>query len=206
MSIADLSREASRAKDSAARSEGISCSHYSPPPGAKRCLHYLKGGACSRPDEFMCVEWLKANGQVVPPKPVPVSRPATPPPSAAKPDTDLFGNPSPELAPSKSLSKSQPSSPPAIPSPGKTTEQKSRLPLRGLTTQDIESFKALGVEVCLRSDSVDELWLVPDYTGRDRKEITPEHAATISHVLEAFPGSRVMSFEKTNNSTKETDE
>ena len=40
----------------------ITCPRYDPVPGTKRCKHYLKGGACSLPDEFMCVEWLKVNG------------------------------------------------------------------------------------------------------------------------------------------------
>lgn len=62
--------------------------------------------------------------------------------------------------------------------------------------EDIESFKALGVEVCVRSDDYGDLWLVPAYTGQPRKEITPEHLATIARVLEAFPWSRVVAFDK----------
>jgi hypothetical protein len=45
--------------------------------------------------------------------------------------------------------------------------------LRGFTTEDIESFKALGVEVLLHSETYGDVWLVPAYTGRERKEITP---------------------------------
>ena len=40
----------------------ITCLSYGPKPGLRRCRHYLKGGACELPDEFMCVEWLKVNG------------------------------------------------------------------------------------------------------------------------------------------------
>jgi hypothetical protein len=72
-------------------------------------------------------------------------------------------------------------------------------PPRGLTTEDIESFRQLGVEVCLGSAAVGEVWLVPRYTATDRKELTPEHAATLCHVLRAFPGARVVSFERTTN-------
>lgn len=55
--------------------------------------------------------------------------------------------------------------------------------LRGFTTEDIESFKALGVEVLLHSETYGDVWLVPTYTGRERKEITPEHAATLARVV-----------------------
>lgn len=71
--------------------------------------------------------------------------------------------------------------------------------LRGLTTEDIDGFKALGVTVLLRSASCGDVWLVPAYTGRDRQELTPEHAATIARVLSVFPGSHVVSFEKTTH-------
>jgi hypothetical protein len=77
--------------------------------------------------------------------------------------------------------------------------------LRGFTTDDIESFRALGVEVCLHSEAYGELWLVPAYTGRPRKEITPEHAATVMRVLSVFPGSRVTAFEKISHAVKEAD-
>ena len=40
----------------------ITCPKYEPVPGTKRCRHYHSNGACGLPDEFMCVEWLKANG------------------------------------------------------------------------------------------------------------------------------------------------
>jgi hypothetical protein len=40
--------------------------------------------------------------------------------------------------------------------------------------------------------------LVPSYTGQARKEITPEHAATLRLLLDAFPGARIAAFEKAN--------
>ena len=49
------------------------------------------------------------------------------------------------------------------------------------------------------ADTYGELWLVPAYTGKPRKEITPEHAATVMRVLSVFPGSHVVAFEKTPN-------
>ena len=57
--------------------------------------------------------------------------------------------------------------------------------------------KALGVEVLLHSETYGDVWLVPAYTGRERKEITPEHAATLARVMSVFPGSHIVSFEKT---------
>ena len=206
MSVADLSRKGSAGEGSPARPEGLTCPRYEAQPGEKRCRHYVQGGACALPDEFMCVEWLKANGHAVPP----VTQPAA---EAPKPDqtqpapkgtTDLFGKPLPVPPPAASANK-----PFAVvaPSVGATCgpEAEVRPPLRGLTTEDIESFKALGVEVCMRSEAFGEVWLVPDYTGRDRKEITPEHAATLCRVLDAFPGSQVVSFEKNPKPEKEAD-
>ena len=35
---------------------------------SRRCVHYLSNGGCARPDEFMCVEWLKANGHLLSPQ------------------------------------------------------------------------------------------------------------------------------------------
>jgi hypothetical protein len=83
-----------------------------------------------------------------------------------------------------------------MPPSSPTDESPLPRPLRGLTTEDIESFKALGVEVCLRSEELGELWIVGEYSGRDRREISIDHAAVICRVVEAFPGSRVTSFEK----------
>lgn len=66
--------------------------------------------------------------------------------------------------------------------------------LPGFTPEDIASFKALGAEVCLQSDLFGELWLVPSYTGQPRREIIPEHVATLIQVTKVFPGARVTAF------------
>jgi hypothetical protein len=59
----------------------ITCPHYESIDGARRCRWYISNGACSRPDEFMCVEWLKANGYRLRPEaaggPMRLSRPRT---------------------------------------------------------------------------------------------------------------------------------
>jgi hypothetical protein len=167
------------------RPAGITCEKYVRSEG-KRCRHYLANGGCALPDELMCVEWLKLNDHRPPP--------ARPEPASAK---DLFGNPvPPPPASSKPKVTDSPSSPEPVADAGSDPVAVARSPLRGLTTEDVASFKALGVEVCLHSEAYGELWLVPAYTGQLRKEITPEHVATIARVLDAFPGSRVTAFEK----------
>jgi hypothetical protein len=65
-----------------------------------------------------------------------------------------------------------------------------------ITPDELESFKALGVELCLDLGEAGPVWLVPRYTGQGRKEITPEHAATLRLLLDAFPGARIAAFEK----------
>ena len=180
-------------KTRSAQEDGFGCPHYDALTGKKRCRHYLDGGSCARPDEFMCVEWLRLNKKA---KPAPEK----------KGSTDLFGNPVPEpKKPRRTESKQRPMA--ATPSPAPATSEPidEREPLRGLTTEDIDGFKALGVEVCLSSEAFGEVWLVPEYTEHDRKEITPEHAATISRVMEAFPGSKVVSFEKSPKPDKEAE-
>lgn len=55
----------------------ITCPTYEPLSGGRRCRSYLQNGACAREDQFMCVEWLRANAHLesrseplpVPPKP-----------------------------------------------------------------------------------------------------------------------------------------
>jgi hypothetical protein len=66
-----------------------------------------------------------------------------------------------------------------------------------ITHEELASFKALGVELRLDLDEAEPVWLVPRYTGQARREITPEHAATLRLLLEAFPGARIAAFEKT---------
>ena len=198
MSIADLSRGD---QATSRKASSITCPHYKAGPGGKRCRNYVKGGACSRPTELMCTEWLKANGHTVPQDQAATGQgPEPETPAEQKPATDLFGDPVPEQkSPPKSTPKKQ-----TEPAPFHTGEHEAPPPPPGLTTEDIASFKALGVEVCLRSEGVGELWLVAGYTGKDRKEITPEHAATLHHLLQVFPGSQVVSFDKNPNPDKES--
>lgn len=194
MALKDLIRPAPLPPTPAAeRPPGITCAKYTRSEG-KRCVHYVSNGACALPDEFMCVEWLKANGPkpaADAPNPSPVVE--TPTPQAR----DLFGDP---IAPSAEPPKPKPAAVVAHIASKPAAEPTIDVDrLRGFTTEDIESFKALGVEVQLHSEIYGELWLVPAYTGKPRKEITPEHAATVMRVLSVFPGSHVVAFEKTTN-------
>ena len=61
---------------------------------------------------------------------------------------------------------------------------------RELTPEDVESFKALGVEVHVKSKP-GEFTLVPDYTSKDRPEISAEDLRKLSMVMHAFPGSEI---------------
>jgi hypothetical protein len=143
----------------------------------------------------LCSEWEKRN-----------LTPAVP--------SDLFGNPAPELIQPRREAKvakarrtrateQRPTAARLSPAPAVDEPIPEREPLRGLTTDDIDSFKALGVEVCFESESFGEVWLVPSCSGADRREITPEHIATIVRVTEAFPGSKVVSFQKSTQQGEE---
>ena len=110
-----------------------------------------------------------------------------------------FGNPLPDVENTAAMGSTAPAHPIALaPKPDADAQPAVDVDqLRGFTTEDIESFKALGVEVLLHSETYGDVWLVPAYTGGDRKEITPEHAATLARVMSVFPGSHIVSFEKT---------
>ena len=169
------------------RPSGITCPRYEALPGRKHCRDYLEGGACARPDEFMCVEWLKVNGHGG----------TTHGPNSQTPG-DLFGRQTAKhQKPMRtSCTQQRPTAARPLPPPVVHEPISGREPQRAMTTDDIDSFKALGVEVCLESDSLGEVWLVPEYTEADRREITPEHTAAIARVMAAFPGAKVVSLEK----------
>ncbi len=194
MAIKDLVKpELPPPTPAAERPPNITCEKYTRGEDGKHCIYFARNGACLRDDEFMCVEWLKANGHGKPALPVVVEPPA---PVAR----DLFGNPLPEVASAPAPKSSPPPKPIAIAKPPVDADTQPTVDidqLRGFTTEDIESFKALGVEVLLHSETYGDVWLVPAYTGRERKEITPEHAATLARVMSVFPGSHIVSFEKT---------
>lgn len=176
----------------------ITCSKYEPDLDGRRCRHYGGRGACVLPEEFMCVEWLKANGH-----PVALAVPIPPPITR-----NFFGDPmlsdsAPEAAqelplPPTPRAVAPPPSPPVQAAPRTAPPPPHRAPrtqvLLTLRDQDIASFKALGIEVKLLDEQVGEVWLVPTYTGKDRAELSIEHAALLAAVCAAFPGASVTSF------------
>jgi hypothetical protein len=177
---------------SATSPPSFTCPHYDPPPGEKRCRSFIGNGSCSRPDELMCTEWLKANGQAAP---SPQAAPQTEhPPLRLVRDTtprDLFGNPLPEPP------KPSPPSKPAVLTAACKTDVPGDPPIvRNLSDEEIRSFRALGVEVCVASEALGEIWIVPAYTGATRKEISVEHAATLTAICAAFPGAKVVQYER----------
>lgn len=207
------------------RPEGITCSHYEAIPGRKHCRHYLVNGACSRPDVLTCSEWLKVNGQYLATTSVftyldPDERrrisesspldmfgnpnPNYKPGAEFKVPTDLFGDPiyEPKKRRHKTPSQQRPTAARRSLPPPKPIEKPE--PLRGFTPEDIDSFKELNIEVRLKSEEFGGLWLVPRYTDQDRLELTPEHAATIYRVLQAFPDAKVAAFKKTSIQNKES--
>ena len=60
----------------------------------------------------------------------------------------------------------------------------------------IGELKALGADVCISSPSIGELWLVPNYTDEDRRELSVADAATLTAVCAALPGAQVVSFKE----------
>jgi hypothetical protein len=193
--------------------DGLVCSRYSPVAGSKRCRHYVAGGSCALPDELQCLEWLRANGHPLPgvearTQHTPATETATPPSSGNADqaqaavefvdavERDLFGNPVAVPPPPKSPSKPAPERLDVVRDVATPTRLEDVPLVRNLSAEEVASFKALGVEVCLASDAIGEVWLVPDYTGKDRNELSVEHAATFAAVCSAFPGAKVVSFER----------
>lgn len=155
----------------------ITCPHYQRVPPSRRCRHYGQGGLCQRPEAAgsKCLEWLKVNA----PReaaPAPVSR-------------DLFG--APVLPPPpRRLPHTAPPAPEGASGP--------RPPLvRNVTDEEVASFKALGVEVCIQSEALGPIWLVPKYTGAsNRVELSIEHSVTLTAICSAFPGAKVVAMHR----------
>ena len=158
------------------RPPGITCPKYVRGEG-KRCRHYVATGGCTLPDETICIEWAKANPRAS----------ASPAPEPAR---DLFGNAVPPAPPGPRKDAAAQAAGPRAPLPEPTPIDVKQV--RGLRAEDIDSFRALGVEVCFESERYGEIWLVPAYTGQARREITPENLATLVCVALVFPGAHAV--------------
>lgn len=180
----------------------ITCAQYQAVPNSKRCVHYQDGGTCSLPDEFLCVEWQKANAGRIPGSPSATSPSAAAPTAqpASPPQRDLLGQP---FARQKTKAPSPRVELPKNETAPSTGEHGEPVLIRGLTDADIASFKALTVEVCIRNDSIGEVWIVPEYTGQNRKELSCEDAAFLTAICAAFPGAKVASFDKRHEPKKQ---
>lgn len=170
----------------AERPPGITCEDYVRGDG-KRCCHYVAGGGCALPGRGVCTEWLKHNR---PTPPLDAARVETPAPSAR----DLVRALADNVAPPLTATSAAPVEIQAAGSDAAAATDVDTLP--GFTSEDIASFRALGVEVRFHAAPFGEIWLVPAYTGQARHEITPEHAATLARVLALFPGAQLVGFEK----------
>ncbi len=62
------------------------------------------------------------------------------------------------------------------------------------TQQDVDSWKELGSVVKLSIGNNQSLYIVPDYTGKDRNEISVDHACALALICRAFPDARVEEF------------
>lgn len=75
-----------------------------------------------------------------------------------------------------------------------------------MTSEEIESWKALKVEICMFIKPGEYFWLVPAYTNKDRAEISIDdfvkQAEGIKNILEAFPGATVQSVIKPNTKAR----
>jgi hypothetical protein len=91
------------------------------------------------------------------------------------------------------LARSPPAAaaPPAAVLPNRARQAQVSITVRD---EDIASFKALGLELCLSVEGKGEVWLVPNYTGQDRQELSLEHAVLVAAACSAFPGASVKSF------------
>ena len=171
----------------------FTCPHYRSAPGTKRCESYQEGGTCALPEYFHCIEWEKRNqahlAAVRRGETARAEKKIEPPPRL-----DLFGQIVREPEEPKRTERKATPEPSLLPPVSLPVEPLPDRP--GMTTEDIETFKQLGVEVQLTSDEFGDFFLVPEYTSKDRNELTPEHAATIARTLEVFPGSRVTAFKR----------
>ena len=155
--------------------------------GSKRCADYSPNGSCARPDEFMCVEWLKLNPASAAEKSTLAERPVSPKPL----ERDLFGAPDARPAPKP---RATPSPSPAVTAPPQTNKPLSTTDtpvVRAVTEADVASFKAESFEVCLESESLGPVWIVTEYSDRERMELKLEHAVLLAAVGSVFPDARV---------------
>jgi hypothetical protein len=165
------------------------CPKYEPHSGSRRCRHYLANGACSLADEFMCVEWLRANRAAR----LGDEAPASP---TMAPARDLFGNPI-EPPPPAIARRSLPTVSAAVDAAPTSS------PAAPVSDEAVASFGDAGLEVALSTEAFGDLWIVPAYTGSDRLELSAPHAALLAAVASVFPGAQVTAVRRAGGSPLE---
>jgi hypothetical protein len=164
----------------------ITCDRYESSGDSRRCKHFLAGGACKLPSEFMCIEWQKANPGA-PPRPAPVAEPPSLVASVfgdalSDPLDDLLGLPEDLGAPTAASDAER--------VPSASSEASAGMALsapRHVAVQIVAD--ALGGEV----------WLVPAYTNANRRELTFADAQAIASIFAAVPGARIGAIVCGNN-------
>lgn len=68
------------------------------------------------------------------------------------------------------------------------------------TPEQIQSWKDLRVEICMTIRPKDPFWLVPEYTDKDRVEISIDdfvkNQPTLTKILESFPDAKIATILK----------
>lgn len=184
------------------RPDGITCVDWQPrdpAPGKKRCSFYMPpdatknevGALCSLSNHFLCSEWEKANPTRIAealasaPKPAPIE----PEPPRATPPLALVPSPAPAPAPVRARAEGQN----AHRQPGQVLP-----PAKEIPEGDLAALEQLGVEVCLATPGLRDVWLVNKLTGApDRFEMTWRQAATVRLIVDAFPGAKLVALNTT---------
>jgi hypothetical protein len=162
----------------------VTCPHYAPLPGERQCRHYLPNGACDRPDEFLCVEWLKRNG---PRASVGANEPTAndvvaSDVDAASPTTGgfsqrrqaLFDHAPPDLASPRKLARTRPTAP-ASPAPPPLVPPPALL----ASAEDVKALASRYGETQLAADTLGQVWLVAKPTGSVRPAGRPKTRAAL---------------------------
>lgn len=204
-------------KEVTERRKQFVCDDYKPLPRDFRCQHYVKGGACSRSDYFMCIEWVKRNPEqamaaqrqaerqaerardTVRPTAAPVAEPP-----ATKSERPVRQKHLRTLA-----SDTEPGTKRrALPGESKGTvydlstvlKEGADRPLLEhpelLTEAAVEALEERGIEVTAKTANGNEITLVPAHTDNKRAELTWAHARTIVMILQVFPGATITSILK----------
>ncbi len=162
----------------------ISCSKYEQKSDTdKRCAHYGKGGTCKLPDELMCVEWMKLNGNK----------------NKAESEKIELEIPSDQQVESN-LKQDRPR---VVIARGKG--QKYTEPYV-MTEEEISNLKLKGMEIRLSAQEFDEdLYIVPQATDQKdiRLELTYEETATLCTMMSIFPDSKIVRVKRAKKSSDE---